>query len=306
MAGSMRLTRGTAASPSSRTSSLDHTDRLGTTIPEIAREKAAIIEPGDLAVTGADGEALEVVLRRAARLRVPCTVAPPAAILGWDRDGLAVDLAGMGEVRVGLRGRHQAANVAVADATLDALAAAGIADAPVAARRSGYAAARWPGRLELIEVDGREGRREVLLDGAHNPAGAAALAVALDDLRPFLSGGRSRPPPLTVVTAMMADKDVEGSIRALAGADALTGARVVTTIVPGGRAVEPKVLADRWRALAPAIGSAEAVDSLDAVLDRIMPAARGPLVVTGSLYLVGAVRARIVDDPALRDPGMDA
>ena len=93
---------------------------------------------------------------------------------------------GSGATRVGLRGRHQAANVAVADAILDALEAAGHrhgATTPPAAR--GYARRRWPGRLELLDVDGRE----VLLDGAHNPAGAAALATALDDLRPFLAAG---------------------------------------------------------------------------------------------------------------------
>ena len=124
---------------------------------------------------------------------------------GWDRDGIVVDLPRLGETRVGLRGRHQAANVAVADATLDALEAAGIADAPADARRRGYATARWPGRLELIDVDGRRGRREVLLDGAHNPAGAAALAGALDDLRPYLAGGtEAAPPALTLVVGVMA------------------------------------------------------------------------------------------------------
>src|SRR3954447_17702165 len=160
---------------------LDHMDRLGPTIRHIAREKAAIIERGDLAVTGATGEALAIVRRRARRLGVPLTVAEPARIVGWDRDGIEVELPGLGRTRVGLRGRHQAANVAVADAVLDALDAAGIASAPADARRRGYASARWAGRLELLEVEGRD----VLLDGAHNPAGAATLAQALDDLRPF-------------------------------------------------------------------------------------------------------------------------
>src|SRR6185436_20419042 len=105
---------------------LDHTDRLGTTIAAIAREKAAIIERGDLAVTGATGVALEVIGRRARRVAAPLTVVEPATLLGWDRDGLEVDLPGLGPTHVALRGRHQAANVAVADATLDALAEAGI------------------------------------------------------------------------------------------------------------------------------------------------------------------------------------
>ena len=99
---------------------------------------------------------------------MPLTVVGPAPLLDWDRDGLTVELPTLGPTRVGLRGRHQAANVAVADALLDALAIAGIASVDADARRRGYADVRWPGRLELLEVDGRE----VLLDGAHNPAGA--------------------------------------------------------------------------------------------------------------------------------------
>ena len=161
---------------------LDHMDRLGDTIAEIAREKAAIIERGDLAVTGASGDGLAVVRRRALRVGVPLTEVGPAPLLGWDRDGIEVELPRLGRTRVGLRGRHQAANVAIADATLDALEAAGIATVPDEARRRGYADAVWPGRLELLRVRDHD----VLLDGAHNPAGAAALAVALDDLRPFL------------------------------------------------------------------------------------------------------------------------
>ena len=64
---------------------LDHTDRLGPTIKHIAREKAAIIERGDLAVTGTTGDALAIVRRRAARLGVPLTVVEPAPLLAQDR-----------------------------------------------------------------------------------------------------------------------------------------------------------------------------------------------------------------------------
>jgi dihydrofolate synthase/folylpolyglutamate synthase len=272
---------------------LDHTDRLGPTIAHIAREKAAIIERGDRAVTGATGDARAIVRRRAARIGAPLTVVEPAPILGQDRDGLLVELPRLGRTRVGLRGRHQAANVAVADAVLDALETAGIATIPDDARRRGYAEAHWPGRLELLTVDGRD----VLLDGAHNPAGAAALATALDDLRPFLAPG-----PVTLVTASMADKDVEGIVAALATAGALRGARVLATSVGGARALSPEALAERWRSGgSPSLRVATAPDP-DAALDRALGGPPGPIVVAGSLYLVGAVRARLVDDPLLRDP----
>ena len=272
---------------------LDHMERLGPTVTAIAREKAAIIERGDLAVTGATGDGLAVIRRRAARMDAPLTVVEPAPILALDRDGLEVELPGLGRTRVGLRGRHQAANVAVADAVLDALAAAGIANTTAEQRREGYAAVVWPGRLELIEVDGRE----VLLDVAHNPAGAATLARALDDLRPFLAGGS----PLTLVTATMADKDVDGIIAGLTQSWAMRGARIVCTAVVAARALPAEALAARWRALAPGARVEVEPDPL-AALDTALAAAPGPVVVAGSLYLVGAVRARLVDDPLLRDP----
>jgi dihydrofolate synthase/folylpolyglutamate synthase len=278
---------------------LDHMDRLGPTIPLIAREKAAIIERGDLAVTGATGEALAVVRRRTRRVGAPLTIVETAPIVEVARDGIVVELASTGRTLVGLRGRHQAANVAVADATLDALAAAGIATVDGAARRRGFAEVRWPGRLELLEAGGHE----VLIDGAHNPAGAATLAEAMDDLRPFLRGGGDPvPPPLTFLTAMMADKDVAGTVAALASSAALDGARVIATQVSGARAMPADELAAVWRRTDPRV-AVTAEPSVDRALDLALASAPGPIVVGGSLYLVGHVRGRLVDEPALRDPG---
>ncbi|HEX8025936.1 MAG TPA: cyanophycin synthetase, partial [Candidatus Limnocylindrales bacterium] len=242
---------------------LDHMAQLGDTIPKIAREKAAIIERGDLAVTGARNEALPVIRRRARRMGAPLTEVPPAPLLGWDGDGIDVELPRLGRTRVALRGRHQAENVAVADATLDALEAAGIATVPAEARRRGYGAARWPGRLERLRVAGRD----VLLDGAHNPAGAATLAQALDDLRPFLAPG-----PITMVMGAMADKDVDGVVAALARSGALRGARIIATQVDTPRALPAEALAARWcGALAGA--RVEAVPSVADALDRALDAA---------------------------------
>jgi dihydrofolate synthase / folylpolyglutamate synthase len=271
---------------------LDHMDRLGPTIVHIAREKTAIIERGDRAVTGATGDALAIVRRRAARLGVPLTIATPAPIHAVDRDGLLVELPRLGRVRVGLRGRHQAANVAVADALLDALDAAGIAFVPDEARRTGYAAARWPGRLELLTVE----HRDVLLDGAHNPAGAAALATALDDLEPFLTPGQA-----TLVTASMADKDVAGVVGALRGSPVIARARIIATTVEGPRAMAPGDLAAVWRGAGHGGPIDPARSPADALHDAFS-AGSGPIVVAGSLYLVGAIRGRLVDEPLLRDP----
>ena len=216
----------------------------------------------------------------------------PAPLLGWDRDGIEVELPRLGRTRVGLRGRHQAANAATADALLDALEAAGIAAVRPAARRTGYASAVWAGRLELI----RAGGRDVLLDGAHNPAGAAALAVALDDLRPFLADG-----PLTLVTASMADKDVDGVIarardRGRARGRDRSCARASTSRGRCPRRSSPRTGA-RSRARRATSGSSP-------IRRRRSRRAggSGPVVVAGSLYLVGMARGQLVDDPDLRDP----
>jgi len=282
---------------------LDHTDQLGPTIRAIAREKAAIIERGDIAVTGATGDALPVIRARCARMGVPLTVTHDARVVGWTRDTLDVSLPQLGHVAVALRGRHQAANVAVADALLDALEAAGIARASADDRRRGYARVRWPGRLELLDVARGDGTAcEVLLDGAHNPAGGAALAGALDDLRPWLAGGRNAVPPrVTLVWAAMRDKDVAGVLAAVGAAHSVAGARIVCTALDLPRAMPATDLADAWRATLPGAEVSVARD-VDAAMDQALATAVGPIVVAGSLYLVGTVRSRLVDDPLLRDP----
>jgi dihydrofolate synthase/folylpolyglutamate synthase len=275
---------------------LDHMDRLGDTITKIAREKAAIIERGDLAVTGARGDGLAVVRRRARRMAVPLTEVEPARLLGWDRDGIEVELPRLGPTHIGLRGRHQAANAAIADATLDALEAAGIATVPDDARRRGYSTAVWPGRLELVRADGRD----VLLDGAHNPAGAAALAASLDDLRPYLDPG-----PITLVTASMADKDVPGVVAALAASDALAGSVVICTSLPVPRALPAADLAALWRATGVPRTVLVDEDPIDAAAAALVAESSGTVLIAGSLYLVGAARGHLVDDPDLRDPEPD-
>ena len=313
---------------------LDHTAHLGSTVEAIAREKAAIVMRGDLAVTGATGGALAVVRRRARRVGAPLTVVGAAPLRGLDRDGIVVELPRLGETRVGLRGRHQAANVAVADAVLDALEAAGIAAVSDDARRRGFAAATWPGRLELVRAAAGGGTRpgggaigragvgtppagvgigaagpmdtaetDVLLDGAHNPAGAAVLADALDDLRPFLVGGadRPRPSPMTLLTAMMSDKDVRGVVEPLAAARSLAGGRVICTELAEPRALPAAALAAAWTAAGAPVTVMVEPDPR-AALDLALREAPGPVVVAGSLYLVGLARAVLVDDPQLLDP----
>lgn len=276
---------------------LDHQRYLGSTLRAIAGEKAAIVKPGNLAVTGASGPGLEVIETRCARLRVPLRRAGRrgeyrATVLhsGWD--GIVLDLARptgeLSELRVSLLGGHQAQNAAVAAAVLDALsegraARSGLRTTDEALRR-GFRDVRWPGRLERVP-GGALGIGPVLLDGAHNPAGARVLRVALEEL------GLRRP---AVVFGAIRGKRVTAMLRELARLDAT----LIFTRVPEATPVAPRALAARWQRLTGR--RAEACDELVPALRRAADSAPAgsPIVVCGSLYLVGAARALLVPDEA--------
>ena len=268
----------------------DHERQLGPTLAHIGTEKAAIIKPGDLAVTGATGRGLRPIVDRCLSLGVPLRRSggsqPYRAELrhaGWD--GIIVDAwtpeRHYGELRVGLLGGHQAQNAAIALALLDAV----VEDAArrgtrialgEAHLRRGIANARWPGRLELL----RETRfGPVLLDGAHNPAGARALASALREL------DVSRFP---LVFGAMRSKRVGPVLRALAPLKP----RVVFTGVEDPGARTPASLVKAWQRIGS--GGIRVADPA-AALERAaaMRTADEPVVVAGSLYLVGAVRGML-------------
>ncbi len=276
---------------------LDHTEHLGPTIEAIAVEKAQIIKRGDvLALTGASPQAVAVIARRARRVDVPLRIVEPLPVLAMDRGGITLDgaaarspLTGNAPLRVGLLGRHQAANAALAVAIVTAMAEAGMASVDEAALRRGLEEARWPGRLELLPLT-----PDVLLDGAHNPHGTAALAAALDELRAQLSGGRP-----TLLMGVLRDKDVAGMLAPLAESAALDGARIVTTDVPDTpRSLPAADLAAAWREAAGARAGPDvrAIPDSSAALDEAFSASRrdaGPLIICGSLYLVGHARRRL-------------
>jgi dihydrofolate synthase/folylpolyglutamate synthase len=233
---------------------LDHTQLLGDTVEQIAFEKAGIFKAGVPAVVHAHQPpgALETLRAEAARRGAPFAVAPPS----WDGP-------------VALLGPHQRGNAALAAAALRALAATGVA-VPDEAIAAGIAGARWPGRLE--EVAG------VLLDGAHNPDGAAALAASLAALHP----GR----PVELVFGVLADKDHAGMLRALA--PAARRLHIVAPATPRARAAADVA------ALARGLGARadHHPDLASALTCARAAAADGALVcVAGSLYLVGEARA---------------
>lgn len=239
---------------------LDHIEYLGDTVEAIAQEKAAIIKRGDIAaVTGAAEPALGVIRRRAGRVGVPLGVRTPDDV----DSGL----------NVGLLGRHQRANASVAVGIVEALDRAGIARVSHAALRRGLANVTWPGRLESI----RKNDLTLLFDGAHNPAGIAALAEALDDMR------FDEPP--TVLMGMVANHWQPGMLDPLKRA--LPRSLMIATTVPGTHnSLPPRVLAESW-------GKSAMVEPDSDVAFRF-GFQRGHLLITGSLYLVGYLRNKVI------------
>jgi dihydrofolate synthase/folylpolyglutamate synthase len=267
----------------------DHERLLGPTLAAIGGEKAAIIKPGNLAVSGAAGRGLAPIEARSAAVGASLRRAGPGQAYdatlrdaGWD--GIVIDatLPGgpMPGLKVGLLGSHQAANAAVALALLDAL----VEDAArrdlrlgleEEAIRRGFARARWPGRLELLS---ETPIGPVLLDGAHNPAGAGALARALGEL------GMRRFP---LVFGATRGKRVAAVMRALAPLEP----RPIFTRVEDSTAIPAEGLLARWRRV---VGGRGRTASTPAAALRLAADLRAspdqPIVVAGSLYLVGAVR----------------
>jgi dihydrofolate synthase/folylpolyglutamate synthase len=237
----------------------DHQLYLGTTLREIALEKAGIIKPGVPVVVGPlAAEAAAAIDEVAASRGAPVIRASSA-----DCDGLTI----------GLAGAHQRSNAGVALRLLQIVDARGLA-VPPAAIASGLANPHWPGRLDVRRfADGRE----LLLDAAHNPAGAASLAS-------YLTAENGEPRPL--VFAAMRDKDVAGMFAALLP----SVGRLILTRASNARSADPESLAAQARTVAPALPITIA-PSLDAALDTAWRAAPR-IVVAGSIFLLGDVLKR--------------
>lgn len=263
----------------------DHMDRLGNTLEDIAREKAGIAKPGCPLVVGPLPEGPMRVVENVAR-----SVGAPIVRVAERPEALPAERA--------LRGAYQGHNAAVARTIAAQL------DFDDAAIARGLSTARWPGRFERIDrPDG-----PYLLDGAHNPDGARALAASLDGARALAaSPGDARTPPprlgsdgadtdgadaasCTLVFGAMADKAWPEVLDILAP---LTTRRVY--VAPKGRSAAPL---DELARRHPGIGVADVATALQTA--RAQAGASGLVVVTGSLYLVGEARAILLGLP--QDP----
>jgi dihydrofolate synthase/folylpolyglutamate synthase len=261
---------------------LEHTEYLGTTLGQIAAEKAGIIKAGVPVVTGAaQPEVLSVIERKASAadavvFRMPHDFCAEQVTAGKVQEfyyrGIDFHLP---HVRIGMLGRHQVGNACLALAAVECICRAGHA-VPEAAIRIGLEQAVWEGRLERVAQ-----RPDIYLDGAHNPASARILADAVRELKQAYR-------QVIMIVGILKDKDHRGIIEQLAPlAD-----RLIVTRPDYSRALDVETLAvevgANCRDVATAGSVAEAID-----LARREAHGDDMVLVTGSLYTVGDARVAL-------------
>jgi dihydrofolate synthase/folylpolyglutamate synthase len=257
---------------------MDHEKYLGDSPGAIAAEKAGIVKAGVPIVIGdLDAEAESVIARVADRhgarlirarsgVRIEGIRATDEGIQTFRLRTASTDY---GPVTLGLSGAHQVNNALVAVSVLEVLAGAGL-NIPAEAVRQGFAAVVWPGRLQHIRL---EDGRGLLIDAAHNPEGARALAAFLAER-----------PPRPLVFGTMRDKNAEAILEMLLP----RVSAIVTTRAVTPRAADPGSLANIARRVAPPPFPVRCEDSVADALAAAWSLNRD-IVVAGSVFLLGDV-----------------
>ncbi|NJL20990.1 MAG: bifunctional folylpolyglutamate synthase/dihydrofolate synthase [Leptolyngbyaceae cyanobacterium SM1_3_5] len=253
--------------------SLEHWQRLGPTLADIAREKAGILKPGCPAVLAPlPPETAAVIFDRLQALNCPAVFPPPAIDLGngWaEFRGSSTEEADSLKFPLPLLGAHQLINSSLAIATLQILRQQGwqISDEAIG---QGMKQTRWPGRLQWTSWRSRT----LLIDGAHNPAGAIAL-------RQYLDSSDRITPPIQWIIGMIGGKDHADVLRELLRSND----SLFLVPVPEHTPVDLLKLADLARSICPKLSACEVfadeISALEATKEK------GAIVLCGSLYLIG-------------------
>jgi dihydrofolate synthase / folylpolyglutamate synthase len=255
--------------------SKDHTEFLGETIEEIAFEKAGIIKCGVPVVTASKGEALEVietiaheksapimVMRRDFKARGESTEDFRYFGMKWNLDHLKFALPGL----------YQVENASVASCVLECLFQFYGLKIKEENLRHGFSSIKWEGRMEFLRDN-----PPLILDGAHNQAGARALRESLQRFFP----GRK----FVFLVGMLRDKDHEGYLSELSK----VAEYIVITDVPSERGIRAEELA----MIAERVSEIEVISDFKDAYSKV-DALSTPVCITGSLYLVGAIKRLFV------------
>lgn len=261
--------------------SYEHTDKLGTTLGEIAYEKAGIIKEGSVCVTARqEKEAYDVISSVAAGKKtrlISVGVDINMEEVSCDGTGSVFNISGIfGAYRMlesGMLGAHQIDNAALAVGIIGALKETGI-KIPDEAVRQGIKDARWPGRLEVVSKDPL-----VVLDGAQNKASARTLA---DAVRRIFKYRR-----LKLVLGVSKDKDIKGILEELIP---ISDSIVITKSKIVQRAADPADI----KAMIGSSKDAVLTTCVDEAIDTALSSAdaKDLVLVTGSLFVVGEARNR--------------
>lgn len=258
--------------------SLEHTDYLGPTLRHIAREKAGIIKSGAGVVTGEKRAFIRALFEETAQKAGVKVVALGRDFRVRRRANGSFDYYGLNQrhraLSINLMGPHQINNAALAVATSELLDGHGFEVSPDHIRQ-GLKNVHWPGRAEIMAMD--KGQARLMLDGAHNPGGAKALAKTLASMEYR---------QLHLVLGIMADKDQTGIMSPL-----LPLAQTVYLTRPEySRAAAPETLAQQVEHFS---GPMQCFERLPEAIQAAMAAAdpQDLVLVTGSLFTVGEARA---------------
>ena len=269
---------------------LDHCGVLGSTISEIASEKAGIfkkespavcIDPAEMIISDEMREAVRETLIKAADEKgsplsfVSTHGAGKKARFGMDGK-MHFELDGT-QYETGLNGRHQVSNAALA------IALARLCKASEDSIKEGISLTRWKCRCEILSHD-----PVVIIDGGHNPQGAESLAVTFNDIL----GGTLKGRPIRIVAGMMADKDVKGVYEAYRDGG-LNISEAVTVRPANSRSMDPanlsEIINDVYNNKVQTLEADSPEEGVRIAFER-SKADGMPLLVTGSLYLAGQVR----------------
>ena len=252
--------------------SKEHSEYLGETITEIASEKACIIKSGAPLITSAKGEALEIIEKKAAENSSQLLVYKKE----FDTEGENTDnfnYKGLKwnfqNLKSNLRGNYQLENLSVAIAALESLSQNNDIKIEEISVREGLSHIEWEGRFEILRET-----PPLILDGAHNPGAAKSLVESMKDRYPGTL--------FTFLIAMLDDKGHEQFLKEIAPITE----KLIITKVPSERTCDPKKFSEIAKKY---VSNIEQLDDYKTAYEAILSQDK-PSCVTGSIYLIGAIK----------------